>query len=261
MCAEQETKKIPLMSDALIIAGVTLLGYVLAYLYEFGYARATGIPNYLIDVSISKILIASFAIFMPALALFNLFYGWYRRGVNADKASWKVYLLRYWPMAALATAACLIFRLKWAEVVPYLIFAISMAIMTQILASYHAAKRLRQSKSVEQNLNNGDSSPSLHDPLTKNLGVGAFWFAIAIAILFAISYMTGRAEYLFQKEYLVPISQKSHVLLRVYGDKIILRGINRKDSSFTNEIQIRKIGDQNTISFKKENLGPLSYKK
>lgn len=260
MSAEQKSKKIPLISDAIIIAVATLFGYTLAYMYEFGYAKATGIPNYLIDVSISKILIACFAIFIPALALLNIFYGWYRRGVEADKSSWKVLLLRYWPMAALATAACLIFRFKWAEVAPYLIFAISMAITTQLFAFYKAAKRSPHPKNLEQNLNNKSSTP-LIDPLIKEFGVGAFWLAIAIAILFSIAYMTGRAEYLFQKQYLVPKSQKSLVLLRVYGDKIILRGINREDLSFTNEIQIRKIGDQNTLSFEKEQLGPLSYRK
>ena len=40
------------LSDAIVIGGVTLFAYVLSHVYELGYAKATGIPNYLIEVSL-----------------------------------------------------------------------------------------------------------------------------------------------------------------------------------------------------------------
>ncbi|HUT43147.1 MAG TPA: hypothetical protein VMW95_02330, partial [Desulfobacterales bacterium] len=87
MESEPSRKKGFLLSDALVIGGISLLGYALAHVYELGYAKATGIPNYLVEVSISKLLFACFAVLLPALGLLSIFYGWYRRGVEAGESS------------------------------------------------------------------------------------------------------------------------------------------------------------------------------
>ena len=50
MESEPSRKKSFLLSDALVIGGITLLAYALAHVYELGYAKATGIPNYLVSV-------------------------------------------------------------------------------------------------------------------------------------------------------------------------------------------------------------------
>jgi hypothetical protein len=163
-------------------------------------------------------------------------------------------------MAALATAACFIFRFKWAEIAPYLIFAVIFAVLTQVFALSYAARRARKTKIIQTKPKIEESSPSVFDPLIQWFGVKAFWLIIAIGILFFVAYMTGRAESLFQKDYLVLYDPKPYVVLRVYGENAILRGFDQKSHLFTDEIQIRKMGEQNTISFKKELIGPLSLK-
>ena len=163
-------------------------------------------------------------------------------------------------MAVLATAACFIYRFKWDEIAPYLILAFTFAALAQILALFYAARRARKPKKLQTKTNIEKSSPSVFDPLIQWFGVGAFWLIIAVGILFVVAYMTGRAESLFQRDYLVLNDQKPYVILRVYGDKVILRGIERKSHSFTDEFQIRKIGEKNSISFKNEIIGPLSLK-
>ncbi len=261
MESEQSIKRSFPLGDALVIGGITLLAYALSHVYELGYAKATGIPNYLLEVSLSKQLFACFAVLLPALGLLSIFYSWYRRGVNADESSWRRLLLRFWPMAAIATAACFIYRFKWSEIAPYLIFAVAIAILTQVLALFYAAKRFRNSKKLQPKVVIEDSSPTMFDPLIKCFGIGAFWLSIAIIILFMVAFMTGRAESLFKEDYLVLYDKKPYVVLRVYGDKAILRGIDKENRLFTDEIQILKIGEKNSVLFKKETIGPLSLKK
>ena len=47
-----------LLSDGLLIAGVPLLGYAIAFAYECGYARYYGIPLQLISLTLTQILVA-----------------------------------------------------------------------------------------------------------------------------------------------------------------------------------------------------------
>lgn len=51
MESEQSIKRSFPLGDALVIGGITLLAYALSHVYELGYAKATGIPNYLVEVS------------------------------------------------------------------------------------------------------------------------------------------------------------------------------------------------------------------
>ena len=75
-----------LISEAIIIAGVTLLGYLVGFVYEYGYAYYYGIPVQFITLSITHLLAAGAALVFVALFIYpipNLIYmTFWNRGAN-----------------------------------------------------------------------------------------------------------------------------------------------------------------------------------
>ncbi len=262
MKSDQSEKRTIPLSDAIVIGGVTLLAYALSHVYELGYAKATGIPNYLVEIGFSKQLFACFAVLVPALTLLSIFYGWYSRVVDPDAPPKRRLLLRFMAPVALVVAACLIYRFKWTEIVIYLILALVFVFSIQVFAVIGAVKRSSKKNKVMHSKSDIEDSPTtIFDPVVQKYGVGAFWGIIAIIILFLVAFMSGRAESLFQEDYLVLYDKKPYVVLRFYGDKAILRGVDKGKHLFTNEIQIRRMGEQNGVILKSETIGPFLLKK
>lgn len=60
------------------------------------------------------------------------------------------------------------------------------------------------------------------DEKMKNITRGwPIWIVISILCLSAFSYVAGTTDVSFQREYLVPSSENSSVVLRIYGDNVI----------------------------------------
>jgi hypothetical protein len=58
-----------LLSDALVVAGISVFGYGLAFLHEAGYLRYFGLPAWLVQLDLSKVFVAVFGLLFVLWAL------------------------------------------------------------------------------------------------------------------------------------------------------------------------------------------------
>ena len=95
--------------------------------------------------------------------------------------------------------------------------------------------------------------------LLKVTKVDKVLFLLLLGVAF-LSYRAGQSTAYRKKTYDLSTNKKEFVLLKTYGDNMILKNYNLKNRRLGDSIILVKIGDSNYQIFVRENIGQLFYK-
>jgi hypothetical protein len=241
------------ISEGLIIAGVPLLGYSLAFAYEYGYAKYYGIPWQLISISLNQILSAVAAllfIFMNVFLLVNLIYMIFsqRKGIRLTVNYFLIFLA---PLIALLY----IYGRNWQEWIVGFGAMMFLLILWFVLPLLDRRKdKTSDEKFVESILAEPES---LVDSAARIIGVAPLRIAALIYMVIWIAYSAGRGEALDKKEYWVDSLRPDTLVLRIYGEVVVAHGYDPKKLQLTGDLIVSKISPHHSINFREQKLGHI----
>lgn len=262
MTSENVTRSI--LSDGLLIAGGTALGYLTSYSYEYGYFDHFEIPPEFISTNTTTILAvvtAFLAMFGSTLNLLGFTAPLLRSAMNPDRSSY-----RYALALAFFEAICLIF-LRYAygwswrtTLLATLVFvAIGMVfLLPPLIPSRKDKKRLKDRFEEHAEIQARDPFvvTSLFELWFSQKTIGLTMIPL---VLLGSAYVLGNGAATKKERFLTLDSDPNKVVLRAYSDTLILADMSRKNHTVSNQIEIIWLGEKKDIKFWNEKLGRLTY--
>lgn len=241
-------KKIKI-SETLLVASTPLFGYILAFFYEIGYANAVGIPQYLIIISLTQILIASLAIISLAISLLFFWNCFYRPSLSSKPLrKIKQLLLRISPFIFILSAYIFIFGEKWEEWILILFIFLIFLFIEFIFPLISQWKIKGYSKKLEAHLDASYNATTIFNIITDFLITKNFRFYIPLAFVLILANPIGRSAALNQRYIYYHKNNPNLVLLRKYGDVLISAHYDPKTKCIKNELVLQKLSDSNPLS-------------
>lgn len=244
------------LTDGVIIAGVTGLGYGLAYLYEMSYARHFGIPAYLISPAAPSIVVALLVMvgliimFGQIVGIVNMMFGELKLPRLAIKVNifilflFFVFFLGGWSVAtAISIFSLFLFLLLFGD------YAVDAALKDGSLS-----EKISEAENPRKRTVNHEISPKIVNFL------GEFGSIVMVILVFGcmLAIMAGAATARFQKEFQLIQGFKDFAMLRKYGDVHIAIGFDAVKKIPTGEIIIFKSEDDlKRLTLINKEVGPL----
>ena len=247
-------------TDAIIIAGVTLLGYLTAFIIEVGYAIYHGIPYDLISLPLTKILAASFGI-LTILAIGFFFFGLTYSDPNrsfSETISDFFSALPAFVFLIIARYAIdgfdwrgWYYRLLELTFIFFVIFVVPM-ITQERLSLKDLKEQVGQSwwrkwAIIFRSL--------LHD-LLRDKFLGVFcWALVFLWVCIHAGFQEGRDQ---KSYFIVDSSIADAVVLRFYGDTVVLHEYDPVKNELKGNLIVTKISEKHPLRLQKNELGHLT---
>lgn len=253
-----ELKKRDYLSDAILIAIMPVIAYLIVYAYEFGYAQSFNIPVELIIINKTTFFIVAsslWVILFPVISLINIVIMIFK-----DDSS-----IIYRIFTRVAPIYIFIFPLIliYGKILDFIVLISTIFFIVILTSGYFILPLLTQRKvtggykqkllaqeklDIETTQNRGFY---LHKYINK-LGINIIMYTFMIIIL---SYSAGYAEVFTKEEYYI-IQNSDNVILRMYGDNLVTAKFNRIDNEVYSNFTIRKLEEPDMV-ITTENLGVL----
>jgi len=246
------------ISDALLVAGVTAWSYALGFAYRSSFVEYFGLPNYLATPSISAVLIAVAALAGTLLSYFaiaNLIWtlaphnnsaiaGAVRRVVALSL----VMGLMMFPV--LKERAIWVFVLVIVGV--YAAFEFLFPLITQRGSSTYEAKLDAQNR-LEIDVQSRGFGGLLHRT------VGAGWVRVGLFAVLTIflANMLGRTHAREQETFFVLEDAPDSVVVVMDGDVLVAANIDRSTKALKGSFSVRKLSDGKPWNLRHEKFGRL----
>lgn len=246
------------LTEGIVVAAIPVMAYLLAFGFEYGYYLAYGFPQELIDVDLNRVFAAGIiflagvllALIMTTVVLAllpgeNPLTPAVAQGVTYVLA-YLVFLLYFGRFGAFGWIFGLL--LAW-----YLIYKFGVPLLTQrgvrgYLHKYRTHEQVRQARTTlfRASLRAFGATP----------GIVLVYFVIAfvLAVTFGWHLATERVYY-----FVVP-GPPERVVLRIYGDSIVLAHLDRPERQILREYTVfrRTTG---SITLREERIGPLTVER
>lgn len=242
------------VTDSVLLAAVPAMAYVLAFAFEYGYYFAYGFPQELISVDLNRVFVAG-AVFLagillllvPASIVLALLPSDYPLAPAIAQAAtftlaYLVFLVYYWRFDVIAWILGLL--LLW-----YLGYKFGLPLTQRgvhgYLQKYHKFEQTRQGRTTLFR-----TALRVLSPIQSTIVIYFF-----VAIVLAISFGWSLARE--QEHYFVVPGSPERVVLRIYGDSIILAPFDRHTRTILPEYTVvrRTVG---AITLRVERVGPLT---
>lgn len=248
------------MSGSLIVAAIPLLGYIISYCYEIGYADVFKIPREFISISTTSVLNATgglitvmiFAFFLLGglrMAYFSIS-GIFR---NGSKRNYKEVIIRIIIALLIIALLLFIFHAYWFQLLPFvlnIVASILFAIFLLIIQKVFDLVALKSPNEVAK------SQPIL-DNLSGSIVKAGIIFVGVLLILLPVSYLTGQSQATNKEDFLIRGSPPTeNVVLRTYGDNLICAPLDRRNRVVKPNFFIIKV-NSDTIKLKLMTVGRL----
>lgn len=242
------------------------VGYGAAFLYEGAFFNAFTIPEDLIQIEITRVLVATSTLIMilgaMALASYFCVLPLSRRSGNPIYGS----LARLVAYSVAVLPLILLFRHIWQVWVWVWLGLVSAWLVLEFIPT--PAKQVKRSRSFRsiiskqeeaqpQQTMQGPTMLSPHSSGGISVGRIVVYIAFAIITIVWISDAAGRASAMMKDEFVVLSGPHESVVLRIYEDKMICAPLNREKEEIETNFFILKPGDDPTITLKLEKVGPL----
>ncbi len=250
----------PWLSEGVVLAACSALAYVCALTYEKMFMDCFSIPNDVAEVSIERVLGALgsilFAIIVGGIVCFL---GTHppvkskigRRGVEMLFAA----LLMGFPLM-------LYMNLKIALWGTGLLFGACLLLMGVSYLLRHQIRRLVVSirwrtRAKERPEPNVEKPPETYSP--PAVAVGLVVIAIGLLVVSAaLASVAGALEARLKESFsVVKVGGAEYVVIRHYGDRIVLAALDRKTTKLTGEYKV--VAPNNDLTFKREEIGYLAH--
>jgi len=247
------------LSDGILIALATLLGYLIAYRYESGYMSFFGVPDDFIEINLIRVLIAGFTIFSVLLTFIVMIEGLLFL-LPKDLGFFTRPLLKLSPFLLAVVISLLTYGLEWRKYIFLLILLIIFSFLEFVfpLLSQKEVKGYREKLIAQDKYDTERISTRFISHFYENVERPTiFIFAIILfVVLFAATF--GESKAMRQIDYLTINTSPEAVVIRTYGDKLICLPFDRKSKEFKKRFFVIKIADNvNNVTFSSDRVGPL----
>jgi hypothetical protein len=256
-----EENRDKLLSDGLLIAGVPLLGYAIAFAYESGYGLYYGIPLQLISLTLTQILVAIAGLISIIILLFSVSYLGYAHFYSEKEPSpVGAALWRQTPVFFLCLAMLASFGPRWPEwgiALGATTFSVFWEFILPLLT--HREKTTYREKLLASEA----AQQSIPNPLrlaVKSYGPAAlrlYNYGLVVFLLLLIAHWAGRGEALRETSYLTDSTSNKVVILRFCGDMVVAREYDSSTNKLKGDFIVTKISSKQPLRFEKKLLGHL----
>ncbi len=250
----------PRLSDALIAVLLPAFGYCLAFAYESGYCSYFHIPNIFIVVSLTSVLIAVATLASGVWFVYyyvNPFYGLisaHLRTATGRSIARTALLVAFLVLFARVTQSPFSEAIVWILVVVTFFVAIEfvLPLLTQRKVEGYASK-LEAQEATE------GSVLTVSNLLYAKVGKTAYHIVFFGVLLIFLASAGGWGKARKEREYLVTETSPSLVVLRAYGETVILAECDLTTQTVKPAFRFVKLTDAANLSLRLTALGPLRF--
>jgi len=232
----------------------------MAFLYEKGYCDTFGIPISFISIDLTNvfitvgILIGIIAFWILGLAIIT--------SLKPKSPTLKRVLS---PLFGPTWLFLLLLILFWGSWIYLIIFVIAYIVVALVLVLSNLKEKEKTKSEITQEVKTqNEFNPrleafinSLVSKIGKRSTVIIFITFFVSFILVTLSFLVGTVNATKQTDFLIPSTNNSSIVLRIYGDNLVCAPFDRASKIMQREYFIIKLGESPTTSFKMENIGPL----
>lgn len=262
---ENKPKKI--IDFTILITIVPAYIYFVSFEFENGYCNHFGIPKYLIEPSLTTILIFAttiFGILVSSIKLLGLSLPFFKAIDNEEKSHLRAINLINGICIFGGILMIYAYPFSWKLII--IILSIT-ALLNLITWGIPFLFMLRNKKTLKEKLQKVED-----DYLTKDDNFDWFVFLMKrftqeekvftsiIILIPLISFLFGNGEAMKQEKYEVISSYENTVVLKKYNEIFVCAKFNRKTKSLSDSLILIKISENNPIILKTEKIGQLKTK-
>lgn len=249
------------ISGGVLIGSAPFVGYLVAFLYEAGYARVFEVPFEVIGVSVTNVFISIFALIGVAAFLgltAQVPRGFLTWGVRSESYLRDPVALRSLKLEPLVYPFLVLFAISlydwhftpWVAILVFLswpVYLFLWPLMRQrSVAGYR--EKLRAQDAVEEK-----DEGSWNRWITSLIRRGLFAPLSAAIIVVVGAFYAGTFNAIREKDFLSSAKDPSLVIVRIYGDTVVARKISTKNPRrLTADLFVWKIGEQPLQARRKE---------
>lgn len=253
-----------ILSDGLLIAGSTALGYLTSYSYEYGYFDHFEMPPEFISTNTTTILavVAAFlAMFGSNLNLLGFAAPLLRSAMNPDKDPYR-YTLAF---AFLGSTFLIFLRYAYGWNWKATLFASLFVVVLGLFLHLPVLLPSRKNKKSLRERFKEHSEIQDRDPFHVT-SIFEIWFSRKTILLSMVAlgmpglaYLLGNGAATKKERFLTLDSDPNKVVLRAYSDMLILGDFSRKDHKVSNRLELIPLSEKKDIKLWNEKLGRLTY--
>jgi hypothetical protein len=236
-------------SEGLVVAAVPAVAYLVAYVYEVGFAMRFGIPLDFIRVSLTRVL---------AIASALLGYGVAMLAMSEYMAALYRWMEDRWSIIFLVAGFVTVFLMSYVVMDKRLSEAlVSLMIVIIIYLSVLMFTSLPQNP--QSGLLKKVIAPSIIKlPNGSRIPRLKLYILVALLILFpSASWLEGLDRAQGLTSFLVTPRSPEMVVLRTYGDEMICAPFDRDTREVYQSFVVLKVGDDPNLMLHYEEVGPL----
>lgn len=249
-------------SEGLFLALGPVAGYLVTYTYEAGFSSAYHFPLSFISLSVESVLLAAGGLIVAVSMLFMSFnvlvMSAARRGSLGPIARAVYFVVA--PVAIPLAIIVVLYGPHWREWIPVaVVFAVITAlhfgfpIFSGGPGSY--GDRLAAHEKSDADL------PDVGILVAKRLGWPATLAVFYFPILLLTTWHVAKAKALNEVDYLVIPEIPQHVVLRQYGDRLILGALADSTGTLTGGFRVVSVSATGSVSLERRRVGPLTTRR
>jgi hypothetical protein len=246
------------LSDALLVALVTFSGYCFSYWFERGAASTLGFPDYLIELSLTPILLTIMSL-AGSLATIVVFANFFikRLGKTHAAVHRKHIVTAILAAFVFAIASSFGFRhvKEWGIMLYLFVFYAYLIYLDPLISEWGKGSAVDRYKAQDDS-----RTPNYWDWLSNRFGYGTSVVLTFIFLGFILSYYVGKADAYARTRYLINPVDNS-VVIRRYGDLFIIKKYDRSTKQIVGPIRLLRTGDLASGQFDYQDLGEKIYRK
>lgn len=235
------------VTDAFLLAALSVGGYAVAYAFETGYAAHFGYPAYLITPTFSTIAQALFALVIFGEVVVHLVVF----AIHQKDPELRLLVLQSLMALIAGAIAILVIPQTWLFAVVASLLALGVAVLWWMRA--RRSRQLGAVTAASQLFPRGLPPGGIQSAgqrlrraiLTAEPGSFHLWFIIITCLVtfFNLAHATGGYMAFKQHTFYMLKSKPDFVVLRIYGELVVAGEINRSTQSFTGNYLVGKLGD------------------
>jgi hypothetical protein len=243
------------LTEGIVLAAIPVMAYVLAFGFEYGYYLAYGFPQALISVDLNRVFVAgviflagvSFVVILAAAALAVLPSD---HPLARAVAQALTFVLLYLVFLTYEGRFDIFGQILGAAVAAYLLYKFALPVVTQRDVVGYVDKYQRQEEANQLH-------PTLLRAMLRSIGplpatiVAYFCFSVILSVTLGWYLATEQAYYF------VVAGPPEQVVLRIYGDSLILAQLDRPTRQILRQYTVLR-RTAAPVTLREERIGPLT---
>lgn len=243
------------ITEGLVIAGVPVVGYWLAFLYELGYCKYFDIPSAFIQIGVLNVLVTMIGI-LGVLGLINLYLNPVFMLCRGIPGPIRNPLLLVGFLLAVFAGYSIVWRVSLAQFTLVAIMFILPIIFLEFILPLWTQKKVTGylNKLEAQNMIELKQE-TLIERMSSIVGRRIFLAAAFIFVVSLAAYFSGGYEAKKQIDFMVVNDLTESVVLKKDGDTYLVAQFDRKGKTVSNNFSL--VSGKYPFHFRYERVGPL----